>query len=125
MTNVVFYNKDGKEFSDAVTVVSGRYNSDEVLSKNAEHDAYAKKEIDGDRIDCFVKKCTTGNNAGHFADPFGGLYTVNLSAIDVYAGRRYYEYERVKGEVFNLYISFLKTRNPSYLRNAERSFLGG
>ena len=68
----------------------------------------------------FVKVCTAGVNGSKFFDPLTNLIE-ELKRHDLYAGRDRYAYKVVSKECFNHYINYLKTKNISYLRNAERS----
>mgnify|MGYP006277999271 CR=1 FL=1 len=68
----------------------------------------------------FVKVCTAGLNGSKFFDPLTNLIE-ELKRHDLYAGRDRYSYKVVSKECFNHYLNYLKTKNISYLRNAERS----
>lgn len=120
---VIFYNKDGMFFSDAVSAVATR-DGDVYWSASREGETCAKKEIYEDKEKYYVKKCFIGPNSGNFANPYGPLSKAGeLSAYDSQSDRRHYEYVQVDQDVFNSYLNFLVTRNPSYLRNSERLYL--
>ncbi len=75
--------------------------------------AYADEE----KQDYYVKI----NSGGFFYNPIG-IYN-NLgdnTAFDNRKGKPVFAYRRVGQEAFNLYVSFLKTKNQAYLTNAER-----
>jgi hypothetical protein len=67
----------------------------------------------------FVKICTAGVNSSKFFDPLKDL-TEELKRHDVFAGRDRYSYKLVSKECFDYYLNYLKTKNVSLLRNAER-----
>lgn len=120
---VTFYSKDGVPFNDSLAVVNTYLDGDVYHSANSEYLTCAKKEADGTREKFYIKKCTTGHNGGHFANPYGPLSNPkDLVAYDTMSARRHYEYTPVNEDIFNLYINFLVSRNPSYLRNAERDY---
>lgn len=68
----------------------------------------------------FVKICTAGVNSSKFFDPLKDL-PAELKRHDVYAGRDRYAYKPVSKECFDYYLNYLKTKNVSFLKNAERS----
>jgi len=72
----------------------------------------------------FIKKCNTGTNSGHFYDPnsLWNLENENKS-FNSKKGKPIYQFVKVDAEIFELYLKYLKTKNPSHLRNAERLFL--
>lgn len=120
--NVTFFNKDGVEFSDTLKTVN-TYNGDVYWSATAEHITCAKREVDDTKQRFYIKKCTTGPNGGHFANPYGNLSNPkDFTAYDSQSARRFYEYTPVNEDIFDQYIAFLVTRNPSHLRNAERTY---
>lgn len=81
----------------------------------------AKKSIDEslDKEKFWIKICTNGINSGKFFDPSTNIIE-DLKRYDSHTGRMRYSYKNVNKECFDLYISYLKTKNSSFLRNAER-----
>jgi len=67
----------------------------------------------------FIKVCTAGLNSSKFFDPLKDLQE-ELKRHDVFAGRDRYSYKLVNRECFDYYLNYLKTKNVSLLRNAER-----
>lgn len=67
----------------------------------------------------FIKVCTAGLNSSKFFDPLKDL-PEELKRHDVFAGRDRYSYKLVNKECFDYYLNYLKTKNVSLLRNAER-----
>lgn len=67
----------------------------------------------------FIKVCTAGLNSSKFFDPLKDLIE-ELKRHDVFAGRDRYSYKLVNKECFDYYLNYLKTKNTSLLRNAER-----
>ena len=68
----------------------------------------------------FIKVCNAGINGGKFFDPLKDLIQ-ELNRHDSFSGRDRYSYKVVSKECFDYYMNYLKTKNISYLRNAERS----
>lgn len=73
-------------------------------------EAYARKT----NGEYFVKR----GRRGRFFNPIG-LYTETDSNKET-MGRKEWVFDKVTQKVFNLYVDFLRTKNPAYLRNAER-----
>jgi hypothetical protein len=71
----------------------------------------------------FVKVCMLGINSSKMFDPLKDLID-ELKRHDVHTGRNRYAYKVVNKECFDLYLSYLKTKNASFLRNAERNING-
>jgi hypothetical protein len=91
----------------------------------AKVDERSKQEEGGvDRY--YIKKCVVGPNGGHFYNPWGPMSKPgDLVAFDSQSGRHFYEYVQVTEAVMMQYRAFLKSRNPSHLRNAERDYNNG
>lgn len=121
---VVFYSKEGVEFTDALATVNTYKDGDIYFSASAEHLTTAKKEVDEKgNTRHYIRKCTTGASGGHFIDPFGALSNVrDFTSYDNQSARRFYEYTLVNADVFDRYVKYLRTRNPAHLRNAERDY---
>lgn len=68
----------------------------------------------------WIKICTNGINSGKFFDPSTNMIE-ELKRFDSHTGRNRYSYKNVNKECFNFYISYLLTKNTSFLRNAERN----
>lgn len=124
---VVFYNKEGLEFTDELTMISNYKDGYICHSAHAEHLTCAKKEVDRvggvERSRPYIRKCTTGPNSGHFINPYGALSNErDFTTYDKLGGRRLYEYFLVNDGVFDQYVKYLRTRNPAHLRNAERDY---
>lgn len=120
---VIFYSKEGVAFQDALSVINTYVDGDTYFSASAEHLTCAKKEDDNGLSRYYVRKCVTGPKGGHFIDPYGALSNVrDFTAYDNQSARRVYEYTLVSESVFNQYVKYLSTRNPAYIRNAERDY---
>lgn len=82
----------------------------------------AKKSFDeslnGERF--WIKICTNGINSGKFFDPSTNM-TDELKRFDSHTGRFRYSYKSVNKECFNLYLTYLETKNTAFLKNAERN----
>lgn len=124
--SVVFLHKDGSFFADAVDDVLRGYES-ERRSKNWEAVSAAKVEhlSDGREL-YYVKIGMVGIRKGFFYNPYHGFAREGeLTFFDRASGRRYFEYQRVPKESFELYKEGLVTHNPLHIRNAERIALHG
>jgi hypothetical protein len=89
---------------------------------NAEDDiSVAKKSIDEilNTEKFWIKICTNGINSGKFFDPSTNMLE-ELKRFDSYTGKLRYSYKLVNKECFELYLNYLKTKNNSFLKNAER-----
>lgn len=110
MTNLIKkYNSDGQLL---VTT-----NEDEVFAKSIS--SITKEGIDLEQF--LVKKGRTGPDASHLLNP-NSIWAAEGQerAFDRRSGRKTFEFAIVTKDCFNLYIKFLQTKNPAYLRNAER-----
>ena len=68
----------------------------------------------------WIKICTNGLNSGRFFDPSTNMIE-ELKRYDSYNGKYRYSYKLVNKDCFDLYMLFLKTKNSSFLKNAERN----
>ena len=68
----------------------------------------------------WIKICTNGLNSGRFFDPSTNMVE-ELKRYDSYNGKHRYSYKLVNKDCFDLYMLFLKTKNSSFLKNAERN----
>lgn|GEM_PF-1642139 len=88
-------------------------NKDEVFSLK---DAYALKFTKGNRSNYYVKR----NRHGRLYDPVG-MYSEGRADIFMNeAGRPQWKFEPVSKKVFDLYVNYLKTKNPAWINNANR-----
>lgn len=100
----VFYDAEGKEHAKL---------SEELVfaqhANNANGDSY------------YVAMVLTGMDAGHFLNTQSMWYNADAKrVVDPNRGASNIQLKKVTQEVFDLYVKFLKTKNVSYLRNAER-----
>ena len=104
MLSIVGYDKDFKECNpeDLTSVIKKSYDD----SLNTEK--------------FWIKICTNGINSGKFFDPSTNMIE-DLKRHDSHTGRMRYSYKTVSKECFELYVSYLKTKNSSFLKNAERT----
>lgn len=76
----------------------------------------AKKIITDKTTKFFIKTGVYGK----IYDPIG-LYSEGTAAkFLARAGKKAWEFKEVNSKVFNMYLSFLKTKNKAWLTNAER-----
>lgn len=68
----------------------------------------------------WIKICNNGINSGRFFDPASNLEE-ELKNYESHTGRYRYSYKSVNKQCFDLYYSYLKTKNSSYLKNSERN----
>lgn len=122
------YNVDGKELSGEATddlafakLVISEEKDSEVEVDNKTTMTVKKKEAVEPGETYFVKRCTTGMDAGHLFNP-NSIWNKGgeTKAFDTRSGRSVYRYEKVTKTCFDLYLRFLFSKNPAYLRNAER-----
>jgi len=98
-------------------VIAG-YNKDgELISSEDEDKIFAKSQANS----FFVKKGKVGADASHLLNPNSMWFNEgDEKAFDKRSGRKAFEFAKVTENCFNLYVKFLKTKNPAHLRNAER-----
>lgn len=69
----------------------------------------------------YVKKGKSGPESSHFLNPNGMWFTDGSErGFDKRSGRNVFEFTKVTKAAFDYYLKFLQTKNPAYLRNAER-----
>lgn len=102
------------------TIIGFDINGKEIDSNN--DDSVAKKSIDTilNSEKFWIKICTNGINSGKFFDSSTNMLE-ELKIFDSHTGRKRYSYKLVKKECFDLYLSYLTSKNSSFLRNAERN----
>lgn len=85
-------------------------------------DSLAKKiEFEGMPNQFYAKYSTSGMDSGQLCNPNSPLYNpINQTKFHSETGKYHYEWKKVKEEIFELYLSFLKTGNVAYIRQAER-----
>lgn len=85
---------------------------------------------DSDQI--FAKKITVNNKTKHYIKV--GAYGKILNPIGLYSegtvnkfiaktGKKAWDFKEVNVKVFDMYVSFLRTKNLAWLNNAEREML--
>ena len=102
-----------------ITVIEFDYNGNEVEKNSKISVAKNTKFLVTNTEKYFIKICTAGLNSSKFFDPLKDL-PEELKRHDVFAGRDRYSYKLVSKECFDYYLNYLKTKNVSLLRNAER-----
>jgi len=79
-------------------------------------DAYAIQIKTGSRMKWFVKR----GRYGHLYNPIG-LYAEGTKKRQLrHAGKSAWEFKAATKKCFHYYIKFLQTKNPAWLKNAER-----
>lgn len=104
MLSIIGFNTDGKEINA---------DADESVAKKS-IDSVLKSEK------FWIKICTNGINSGKFFDASTNMIE-ELKRFDSHTGRQRYAYKLVNKECFDLYVSYLTSKNSSFLRNAERN----
>lgn len=121
------YNVDAKELPEkapddlafAKTVLTSE--EEDVEQTEGLMQVKKKEVLPINSVTYYVKRCTTGMDAGHLLNPNSIWHKGGeTKAFDARTGRNYYRYEKVNENCFKLYLRFLETKNPAYLRNAER-----
>lgn len=118
-----FFIKQNKENVDKSTELYTIIGKHQFLDKNKNprtntetNDTCAKKISSGSSVKFFIK---TGIY-GKIYDPIG-LYSEGTSAkFLARAGKKAWDYKQVNNKVFDMYLSFLRTKNKAWLTNAER-----
>lgn len=80
---------------------------------------HAKLVINGDSIRHLIKFSSTGR----IFNPFGLYDETQRIRESRHAARPNWKWRQVSAAVFSFYIEFLKTRNTSFLVNAERGIV--
>ena len=94
-----------------------RSNGDEYIVKaDTFDDAYAKKTYNGKRYRYYAKM----NQRGDLYSPFG-LYEEWQTKQKKDSGEPIWQFKEINQRVFELYTSFLKTKNKAWLQNANRA----
>lgn len=85
-------------------------------SKKDKPDVCAKKVISNNSTKFFIKTGTYGK----IYDPIG-LYSEGTSnKFLARAGKKAWDFKQVNAKVFDMYVSFLRTKNKAWLTNSER-----
>jgi hypothetical protein len=80
---------------------------------------YAKKTFSNGNANFFVK----ASRYGKLYNPMGMYTEGNANRISRMTGSNEFVFKKVNLRIFELYTSFLKTRNIAWLNNAEREML--
>jgi len=123
---VVVYTMTGKQDAidqDGLPVifdsVEERNHGNDVVTKAEDADiAYAKKTFNGKRYKYFVK----ANNRGDLYNPYGLYESDHIKTTKRMTGELKWKFHEVNLRVFELYTSFLRTNNRSWLNNATRTY---
>ncbi len=100
-----------------------------IVGKQTSFDTDENPVLDSDGPNVLAKKITTDNRSRFYikVGPFGKIY----NPIGIFsegrgnkylkqAGKEEWPFEEVNNRVFNLYLSFLRTKNQAHLNMAER-----
>lgn len=88
---------------------------DVIIYAESSDDAYAKKTFNGNRSRFYIK----ANHQGEFYSPLG-IYE-EKGATQLRHGEPMWKFREVNQRIFDMYASFLKTKNIAWLKNAERA----
>ena len=122
-----FFIPNQKEQTDSHTeyyTIFGKHddldtNANPIVTNNNTKEALAKKVTSGNSTKYYIK---IGPH-GKIYNPIG-LYTENqANKFLARAGKNLWEFRQVNSKVFDLYVSFLRTKNIAWLNNAEREML--
>lgn len=83
---------------------------------NVDNDKVVAKRLVGNKIRYFVKAGPYGklfNPIGLYSEGRGNRFMAK-------SGKNLWSFKEVNNKVFDLYVSFLKTKNTAWLTNAER-----
>lgn len=123
MTNDFFIQHKQEEDTDKITEFFTLIGKHEYVDEN--HNPRASKEtkevcakkVIGEKTTKFYIK--TGLY-GKIYDPIGLFSEGTGSKILTRSGKKAWEFKQVNSKVFDMYISFLRTKNKAWLNNAER-----
>ena len=100
-----------------------------IVGKQTSFDTENNPIVDYDGLDVLAKKVSLDNRSRFYIKigPFGKIY----NPIGIFsegrgnkylkqAGKEEWPFEEVNNRVFNLYLSFLRTKNQAHLNMAER-----
>ena len=116
---ILFLNIDGFLVSDQFELSGMQYVSINNESK------FAGKVEQYDKTFVYYVKTFRGGRPGEVLyDPYGALSKpTDLSLSTARRGERFCEYMKVSEVVFNSYLQYLRTRNPIWFKQAERTIL--
>ena len=106
---------DGDGFPILHDTLYERAGKETVVKAGDFEEAYAKKEFNGSSYTYYAKS----NKRGNLYNPYG-LYE-EWNHTKSREGEPIWKFVQINIRVFELYISFLKTNNKSWLLNAERA----
>ncbi len=71
----------------------------------------------------YVRTGTSGPEAGHLLNPWSMYYVAGVTnaKMENAKGTRTFEFRKVSKACFDMYVSYLETRNERFYRQAERS----
>lgn len=83
------------------------------------------EEVDPDSNSCYCRKDNQRffikqDTRGLFFNPIGLYSEGQENAYDKNRGKHVFSFKEVSSKCFNYYLMFLKTKNESYLLNAQR-----
>ena len=82
--------------------------------------ALAKEVRDEDKRTYFIRCSTESSSRNNFYNPYGQNKADALTKFNASKGKRLFEFRKVKEEVFDFYTKFLRTKNETYLTQAQR-----
>lgn len=90
--------------------------------KHEEWETYARKRWNGRYWVYEVRHAISGPDTPHLLNPWGVNFRIGFDdkAQDLTRGKRKYEFRQVPEAAFQLYVTYLETRNELFYRNAER-----
>lgn len=103
------------------------YNVNAIETKVEDESVAKHVHFDNGTDSYYVKVSKSGSDAGFFVNPQSMWYVeLNAKRFDKRTkAKSVYEFKSVKKEVFESYLHFLKTKNQTYLRWAERESING
>lgn len=122
MTNSFFIKQNTENSNKSIELFT-------IIGKHQFLDENKNPRVNTENNDTCAKKVTTDSSVkffiktgiyGKIYDPIG-LYSEGTSAkFLAKAGKKAWEYKQVNNKVFDMYLSFLRTKNKAWLTNAER-----
>ena len=109
-----------EEYMDHKTTTKGTdFNNKEINPQDWSCVAKTSKTEPSNLERYFVRVCTDGPDNGFLYNPMVHPQS-DLKRFDAFKGRKRFDFKSVSKECYDMYIEFLKNKNPSLLRNAER-----
>lgn len=114
---------DTPESSDQYFTILGSHdyidNNNRPRTKNETPSTFAKSITKNDITKFYIKTGTYGK----IYNPMGMFSEGKENKFNAKIGKKEYDFKQVNQRIFDLYVTFLSTKNIAWLNNAEREFI--